>query len=165
MDGAKNTIALIAHDQKKDDMAAFAAAHADYLKGFRLVATGTTGGRILDVAPELPVERLKSGPLGGDQQIGALIATGDVAMVIFWCVYVIFPRMGGDYEAAVISAGYAGFAMGATPTAMANMSAVSKQFGAAPRAFIIIPLIGAFFIDVSNAFVIRILISLFGPGP
>ena len=90
--------------------------------------------------------------------------TCQLALIVCWCIWVVFPRMGGNYDAAVIAAGYAGFAMGATPTAMANMSAVSKQFGAAPRAFIIIPLIGAFFIDVSNAFVIRLLISVFGPG-
>lgn len=84
MSGAHNTIALIAHDQKKDDMAAFAREHQAYLEKFRIVATGTTGGRIADACPGLLVERLKSGPLGGDQQIGALIATGDVAMVVFF---------------------------------------------------------------------------------
>ncbi|WP_246718086.1 methylglyoxal synthase, partial [Rhizobium sp. BK060] len=51
---------------------------------WRIVATGTTGGRVLEAAPDLDVTRLKSGPLGGDQQIGALIATGEVDALIFF---------------------------------------------------------------------------------
>ncbi|UDF31305.1 UNVERIFIED_ORG: methylglyoxal synthase [Roseateles sp. XES5] len=76
-------IALIAHDEKKDDMAAFAAQYEKVLATAKIVATGTTGGRVLDACPGLDVTRLKSGPLGGDQQIGALIATGEVDLLIF----------------------------------------------------------------------------------
>ncbi|UVC09621.1 methylglyoxal synthase [Rhizobium sp. TH2] len=81
---ARETIALIAHDQKKDDMAEFARQHQQALSAYDLVATGTTGGRIMDAVPGLPVTRLKSGPLGGDQQIGAMIAEGKVSMLIFF---------------------------------------------------------------------------------
>ena len=77
-------IALIAHDEKKDDMAEFARQHQDALSRFRIIATGTTGGRVQDACPGLDVTRLKSGPLGGDQQIGALIATGEVGMLLFF---------------------------------------------------------------------------------
>ncbi|WP_299869538.1 methylglyoxal synthase [uncultured Hoeflea sp.] len=84
MTTAPKTIALIAHDQKKDDLAAFAVAHRQALSAHPIVATGTTGGRIIDACPGLDVTRLKSGPLGGDQQIGALIATGEIALVIFF---------------------------------------------------------------------------------
>ncbi|MBA4796410.1 MAG: methylglyoxal synthase [Rhizobiales bacterium] len=77
-------IALIAHDQKKDDMADFARRHKAKLQSWKIVATGTTGGRIKDAVPELDVTRLKSGPLGGDQQIGALISTGEVDMLVFF---------------------------------------------------------------------------------
>jgi len=77
-------IALIAHDQKKDDLAEFAKRHQAKLMNWRIVATGTTGGRIKDAVPELDVTRLKSGPLGGDQQIGALISTGEVDMLVFF---------------------------------------------------------------------------------
>ncbi|SIQ77035.1 methylglyoxal synthase [Rhizobium sp. RU20A] len=77
-------VALIAHDLKKDDMAAFAKAHESVLSGMKIVATGTTGGRVLDMCPTLDVTRLKSGPLGGDQQIGALIATGEIDILIFF---------------------------------------------------------------------------------
>jgi len=77
-------IALIAHDEKKDDLVAFASAHRDFLKDCDLVATGTTGGRIAEAVPELSIRRMKSGPLGGDQQIGALIAEGQVDALIFF---------------------------------------------------------------------------------
>ena len=80
----KPCIALIAHDQKKAEMASFALKHQVALSHFRIVATGTTGGRVLEAAPGLDVTRLKSGPLGGDQQIGAMIATGEVSMLIFF---------------------------------------------------------------------------------
>ena len=65
-------------------MAAFAQEHAQALSRFRIVATGTTGGRVQEACPDLQVTRLKSGPLGGDQQIGAMIATGEVSMLIFF---------------------------------------------------------------------------------
>ncbi|QUS56419.1 methylglyoxal synthase [Pseudovibrio brasiliensis] len=70
----RRTLALIAHDAKKDEMVAFAKQHESKLADYKLFATGTTGGRIQDACPSLDVERMKSGPLGGDQQIGAMIA-------------------------------------------------------------------------------------------
>jgi methylglyoxal synthase len=80
----RSTIGLIAHDQKKDLMVDFAEYHRDKLSTFDLVATGTTGARILERCPDLPLTRLKSGPLGGDQQIGALIADGVIHALIFF---------------------------------------------------------------------------------
>jgi methylglyoxal synthase len=77
-------IALIAHDLKKDDLVAWTALHETGLARFDIVATGTTGARILERCPALPVTPLKSGPLGGDQQIGALIAEGQVQGLIFF---------------------------------------------------------------------------------
>jgi methylglyoxal synthase len=81
---SQKCVALIAHDEKKDDLAAFAKAHEHILSGWKIVATGTTGGRVQDACPSLDITRLKSGPLGGDQQIGAMIATGEVEMLIFF---------------------------------------------------------------------------------
>jgi methylglyoxal synthase len=78
------TLALVAHDAKKDDMADFAEAHRDVLARCRLAATGTTGARVLERCPGLDVTRLKSGPLGGDQQIGAMIAEGRIDGLIFF---------------------------------------------------------------------------------
>ena len=75
-------IALIAHDKKKDDIVKLAIAYRDILAKHTLFATGTTGGRIID-ATGLDVHRFKSGPLGGDQQIGAYISDNKIDMVCF----------------------------------------------------------------------------------
>lgn len=77
-------LALVAHDRKKDAMVAFAERHREVLRGFDLVATGTTGAQIAARCPDLAITRLKSGPLGGDQQIGALIAEGKIAALFFF---------------------------------------------------------------------------------
>jgi len=82
-----------------------------------------------------------------------------LAAVLF-IFFVLFKLMGKDYQAAVLSAGFGGFALGATPTAIANMTAVTKANGPAPMAFIILPLVAAFFVDVTNAFVIRFALGL-----
>lgn len=88
-----------------------------------------------------------------------LLALQTLATVVF-IIFVLFPLMGRDYLATVLSAGFAGFALGATPTAVANMTAVTKTHGPAPTAFIILPLVGAFFVDITNAFVIQFFLSL-----
>lgn len=75
-------IALIAHDKKKNDMIEFVKDYVDVLKDHELFATGTTGQKIID-ATNLKVTRFQSGPLGGDQEIGAMIAKNDLDMVIF----------------------------------------------------------------------------------
>lgn len=75
-------IALIAHDRKKDLMVKLVGAYKHILEQHELFATGTTGGKIQDET-ELPVHRFKSGPLGGDQQIGAMISEDALDMVIF----------------------------------------------------------------------------------
>lgn len=77
-------LALVAHDEMKAEMVAFAKANSAVLSTFELVSTGTTGGRIADACPDLSVIRVKSGPLGGDQQIGAMIAEGQIAALIFF---------------------------------------------------------------------------------
>ena len=84
LDAKAPMIALVAHDQRKDALAKWAADWAELLARFRIVATGTTGGRVAEAAPRLEVRRLKSGPLGGDQQIGAMIAEGEVDALVFF---------------------------------------------------------------------------------
>ncbi len=81
-------------------------------------------------------------------------------LIILFSVFVIFRVLGKNYAAAVISAGYIGSAMGATPTAMANMVAVTKEHGPSAVAFAVIPIMGAFIIQVSNAFVINIILMI-----
>ncbi len=75
-------IALIAHDQKKPQMIEFVTRYSELLKNHQLVATGTTGLRINE-ATGLHVERMLSGPIGGDQQIGSMVAKGEIGCVIF----------------------------------------------------------------------------------
>ena len=88
-----------------------------------------------------------------------LLGLQTAAAVIF-IIFIFFPLMGKDYFATVLSAGFAGFSLGATPTAIANMTAVTKSHGPAPTAFIILPLVGAFFVDITNAFVIQFFLGL-----
>jgi methylglyoxal synthase len=76
-------IALIAHDKKKNDMINFTVAYAPILKEHTLFATGTTGTKIAE-ATNLTIQRFQSGPLGGDQQIGALIAENELDLVLFF---------------------------------------------------------------------------------
>ncbi len=75
-------IALIAHDKKKDDIIKLAIEYQDVLRNHELFATGTTGTLIMGETG-LSIHRMKSGPLGGDQQIGAMLADGNLDLVIF----------------------------------------------------------------------------------
>jgi ESS family glutamate:Na+ symporter len=66
-------------------------------------------------------------------------------------LFIVFPAMGRSYDAAVVSAGFGGISLGSTPTAMANMAAVTQHYGPSHMAFIVVPLVCAFFIDLVNA--------------
>lgn len=79
----KKALALIAHDKKKADLIAFAKDHQELLSRFPIIATGTTG-KMLEQKAGLEVERVQSGPLGGDLQIGARIAEDRIVAVIFF---------------------------------------------------------------------------------
>jgi ESS family glutamate:Na+ symporter len=85
-----------------------------------------------------------------------------VVLIICYTVFFVFRVLGANYEAAVMCSGYSGLALGATPTAIANMTAVTKSLGPAPRAFVVVPLVGAFFIDLANALIINVLLLWFG---
>jgi ESS family glutamate:Na+ symporter len=93
-----------------------------------------------------------AGPLLGILALQTLVA-------VLFIIFVLFRAMGSNYEAAVLSAGFGGFTLGATPTALANMGAVTKKYGAAPTAFIILPLVSAFFVDLVNAFLIQAFVT------
>ncbi len=83
-----------------------------------------------------------------------------VLTAAIFIILIVYWAMGRDYTAAVLCAGFAGFALGATPTAIANMSSVTKRYGPAPLAFIILPLVSAFFVDIANAFIIKFFVGL-----
>jgi methylglyoxal synthase len=80
---AHKTIALVAHDNMKDELLEWVSAHREELSHHTLIGTGTTGGLVADKIG-LSVERLRSGPLGGDQQIGGRISEGDVDVLLFF---------------------------------------------------------------------------------
>ena len=84
---------------------------------------------------------LSAGPL-------LLMIAAQVVFIALYAVYVCFRFMGRDYEAAVTSAAFIGFSMGSTATAMANMQAITGKYGPAPKSYLIVPLAGAFFIDL-----------------
>lgn len=83
-----------------------------------------------------------------------------VLMTVAFILLVFFRLMGSSYQGAVLSAGFAGFTLGATPTAIANMSSVAKRYGPAPLAFIVLPLVSAFFVDLANAVIIQFFVNL-----
>jgi ESS family glutamate:Na+ symporter len=83
-----------------------------------------------------------------------LILIAQFLLALLINLVLVFPLLGGTYDAAVIAAGFSGFTLGSTPTAMANMTAVTQKFGPSPKAFIVLPLVSAFFIDLLNAVLI-----------
>ncbi len=91
----------------------------------------------------------------------AILATVGVQtlLTVVLVILVLFPVLGRTYDAAVLASGFAGFSLGATPTAIANMTAVTKRYGPAPIAFVVLPLVSAFFVDIANAIVIQSIVN------
>lgn len=86
-----------------------------------------------------------------------------VVQAVFMALYAIFVTwrvMGKNYDAAVLAAGHCGFGLGATPTAIANMQAITDRFGPSHMAFLVVPMVGAFFLDITNALVIKMWLLL-----
>ncbi len=105
---------------------------------------------------------LKFWELGSEALFIVVSITLQTIAILLFSVFVLFQAMGRNYDAAVLAAGYLGSAMGATPTAMANMAAVTKEHGPSPIAFAVIPIVGAFIIQVSNAVVINLMLMWMG---
>lgn len=78
----------------------------------------------------------------------------------FFAYFITFRVMGKDYDAAIMAGGHCGFGMGATPTAVANMEALVSRYGASPQAFLVVPMVGAFFIDITNALIIQLYLAM-----
>ncbi len=90
-----------------------------------------------------------------------VILVVQVLLVAALAAWPVFRSMGRDYDAAVIGSGFCGFMLGTTANAMANMTALVERYGAAPRAFLVVPMVGAFFIDFTNAVIITVFLNLF----
>ena len=87
------------------------------------------------------------------------LLVGQTVVTAMFAIFVTFQVMGRDHDAAVIAAGHCGFGLGATPTAIANMQAITDRFGPSPLAFLVVPVVGAFFIDLANALVIKLFLE------
>ncbi|EJO9866320.1 sodium/glutamate symporter [Vibrio vulnificus] len=90
-----------------------------------------------------------------------ILAVQSVVLALF-TYYVTFKVMGSNYDAAVIAGGHCGFGLGATPTAVMNMGSIVNRFGPSPQAFMVVPIVGAFFIDIVNLIVLQGFISFMG---
>jgi ESS family glutamate:Na+ symporter len=93
--------------------------------------------------------------------VGPILVVLMVQMLVitFVVVFVVYRAMGRDYDACIIAAGFVGLGLGATPVAIANMNAVTTRFGPSPKAFLVVPLVGAFFVDILNALIIKLFIG------
>jgi ESS family glutamate:Na+ symporter len=93
-----------------------------------------------------------------------LILTLQVAAMALFAAFVTFRLMGRDYDAAILAAGHVGFALSSTAAALAIMKAVTERRGPSPLAFVIVPMVGAFFVDIANALLIQgyLALPLFG---
>ncbi|MGH9312052.1 MAG: sodium/glutamate symporter [Vicinamibacterales bacterium] len=91
-----------------------------------------------------------------------IILLAQVALIVVLCLWPIYRLMGRDYDAAVISGGFCGFMLGTTANAMANMETLVERYGPSPKAFLIVPMVGAFFIDFTNAIIISFFLTLWG---
>ena len=89
-----------------------------------------------------------------------VILAAQVALIGAICVWVVPRVMGRDYDAAVMSGGFCGFMLGTSANAMANMGALVERYGPAPKAYLVVPLVGAFFIDFANALLITFFLNL-----
>ncbi|MDY0309332.1 MAG: sodium/glutamate symporter [Castellaniella sp.] len=85
----------------------------------------------------------------------AVILATQVVAIMLYATFITYRFMGSDYDAAVVAAGHCGFGLGATPTAIANMQAVTDRFGPSYKAYLIVPLVGAFFVDLVNAAILQ----------
>ncbi|HYO60080.1 sodium/glutamate symporter [Archangium sp.] len=90
-----------------------------------------------------------------------LLVAVQVGLTLAVCVWPMFRLMGRDYDSAVMGGGLCGFMLGTTANAVANMEALVHKYGLAPRAFLVVPMVGAFFIDFSNAMIITVFLNLF----
>jgi len=88
-----------------------------------------------------------------------MVITQAIFLMLF-AYFITFRVMGKNYNAAIIAGGHCGFGMGATPTAVANMESLVSRYGPSPQAFLVVPLVGAFFIDITNALIIQLYLSL-----
>lgn len=117
------------------------------------------GGIALNIFLVVALMDLKIWQLAGQALPLLTILLAQLVVTVLLAVLVSFPLMGRDYDSAVMASGFIGFVMGTTANAVANMRALVGRFGPSPRAFLVVPLVGAFFIDFANALVITAFVN------
>ena len=136
----------------------------DYAFGFTVFdrAIDVFGNAALSIYLAIALLSLKLWELAGLAGPLVIILAVQTVVLAAYVAFVTFRVMGKNYDAAVLCAGQCGFGMGATPTAVANMQAITNQYGASHKAFLIVPMVGAFFIDLVNAVVLQLFIKVVG---
>ncbi len=117
------------------------------------------GGFALNIFLVVALMDLKLWQLAGQALPLFVILAAQVVVITIFALTVSFRLMGRDHDSAVMAAGFVGFALGTTANAVANMRALVTKFGPAPRAFLVVPLVGAFFIDFANAIIITFFVN------
>jgi len=118
------------------------------------------GGAALALFVAMALMTLKLWELAGLAAPMAAILAAQVAVTAALSIWPTFRLMGRDYDAAVMSSGFCGFMLGTTANAMANMGAITDRHGPAPRAYLVVPMVGAFFVDFTNALLVTACLSL-----
>lgn len=133
----------------------------DYIFGFKVFdrAIDVFGNASLSIYLAIALLSLKLWELSDLASSLMVILAAQTVVMALYAAFVTFRIMGKNYDASVLAAGHCGFGMGATPTAVANMQAITNQYGPSHKAFLIVPLVGAFFIDIINAFLIQAFIT------
>ena len=127
---------------------------------FPTAEISTMGNMFLAIFLSMALSGLKLWQLV-DLALPMIVAlAAEVLLMVVFSLLVVFPIMGRDYDAAMITAGFIGFGMGATSNAMANMQAVSRRYGPSPSAYFVIPMVGGLFNDFFNAAIIAFAIGL-----
>jgi ESS family glutamate:Na+ symporter len=121
---------------------------------------GRFGDVSLQIFLAMSLMSMKLWVLSGAAGPVMLVLLVQVTVMTLFAVYIVFYVMGRDYDAVVIASGFAGMGLGATPVAIANMTAITGRFGPSPKALLIVPMVGAFFIDILNAVTIKAFIGI-----
>jgi glutamate:Na+ symporter, ESS family len=98
--------------------------------------------------------------LAGSAVVLFIIVAAQTVVAAAYIYFVVFPALGRDYQAAVLSGGFTGLSLGSTPTAIASMSAITRRYGPSPTAFVLLPLVSAFFVDIVNVGAISLFLRL-----
>lgn len=120
------------------------------------------GNASLSLFLAMALMSMKLWQLSGMARTMMIILSVQTVVMVFYAYFVTYRFMGKDYDAAILAAGHCGFGLGATPTAVANMQSVTNTFGPSHKAFLIVPLVGAFFIDLINAAILDRMMAFFG---